>query len=107
MTVLRNTEVTGDRQEHERVFARESPLVDQQFGGFLTGVLESFVQIADRRAVGEERIGRLGDGPTSRFAFDHVDLYDPDAAYLDTGPRDLAVTHRRVHVADRQLRAAL
>ena len=58
-------------------------------------------------AVGVERVGGLGDGPATALALDDVDFDDADAADLDTRTGDLAVAHRRVHVADGELTPAL
>jgi len=57
--------------------------------------------------VHDPAVGKLGDGPCALLPFQQPDADRHLAGDLDAGEADLAIAHRRVHVADREHAAGL
>ena len=81
-------------------------LVDEQPRGLLRDELQRLVVGVGGR-VREPAVGELGHGPGRLLALQQVEADVDLAGDLDAGEADLAVAHRRVHVADREHPARL
>ena len=103
---LRDAGVAGDREEDERVLDREAVLVDEHPRRLLRDELER-VRVVVGGGVGEPAVGELRHRPRRLLALQHVEADVDLAGDLDAGEADLAVAHRRVHVADREHPAGL
>ncbi len=99
--------VAGDGEEDERLLHREAPLVDEEPRALLDGQVERLHEVRARGAVHDPAVGELGHRPRSLLALEQVDADRHLAGDLDAGEADLAVAHRRVHVADREHPARL
>src|ERR671930_439159 len=91
--------VAGDREEDERVLDREAVLVDEEPGGLLAHELQRVVVVV-RGGVRDPAVAELRHRPRRLLALQDVEAHGRLARDLDAGEADLAVAHRRVHVAD-------
>ena len=74
---------------------------------FLDRPVERLHEVRPRRPVDDPAVGELRHRPGSLLALEQVDADRHLARDLDAGEADLAVAHRRVHVADREHPARL
>src|SRR5919198_3237151 len=98
--------VAGDREEDERVLDREAVLLDEEPRGLLANELQRVVVVV-RGGVRDPAVAELRHRPGRLLALQDVEAHGRLARDLDAGEADLAVAHRRVHVADGEHPAGL
>ena len=103
---MRDAGVARNGEEDERVLHREAVLVDEEPRRLLRNEGEGF-GVLGRRRVRQPAVRELGHRPCRLLALEDVEAHVDLAGDLDAGEADLAVAHRRVHVADREHAAGL